>query len=417
MTDSQLTPGAVDGDAHPAFAPVVSYFGDLFNAGGTGGGALSVRLHGRPVVDVWAGYADLGRSKPWERDTVTITFSTTKGVASTVIHRLADRGLVDYDAHVADYWPEFGASGKGYITVRRLMSHQAGLLNVVDLVKRPEDLLDHIALENKLAARSPDPLPGHPGYHAFTYGWLVAGLARRITGLGMAELVRRELAEPLGTNGLNIGMPEDGLRRFAPPLASAPPVRPAPRLFTAATRRFMPVLRKVQFSRRFLEALYVPEFEEIMAGPSPSVLDTEMPSVNGTLSAHALATMYAVIANGGEVGGTRLLSPATIEKLRQVQTRARDAVIGMPMNWRLGYHRAGAMRYRGDSAFGHYGFGGSGGWADPDTGLSFGFVTNELRLIQAPVGGDSRIFRLSGMVLRLGRELQGVDGRLDSAAG
>ena len=416
VTTSELALGAVDGEAHPLFAPVVSHFSELFGAQSKGGGALSVRLHGRPVVDVWAGFADRHAGRLWERDSVTICFSTTKGVASTVIHRLADRTLIDYDAHVADYWPEFGAAGKRSITVRRLMSHQAGLHDATDLVASPEDLLDHLALEDKLAARPPDPWPGHPGYHAFTYGWLVAGLARRVTGLGMRELVRRELAEPLATDGLSIGMPADGLRRFAPPVGSAPPVRPAPRLLTAATRRSVPVLRKVQLSRRFLEALYVPDFEKLLAGPSPSLLDTEMPAVNGTFSAHALAKVYAVIANGGELDGVRFLSPATVRAMGEVQTRARDAVTGIPMHWRLGYHRAGTLRHRGDGPFGHYGFGGSGGWADPETGLSFGFVTNELRLIQAPVGGDPRIFRLSGLVLRLGRELRDGGGGLDPGA-
>jgi CubicO group peptidase (beta-lactamase class C family) len=405
MTTTELAPGAVDGEAHPAFAPVVSYFGQLFGTASKGGGALSVRLHGRPVVDVWAGFADRRLGRPWARDSVTLCFSTTKGVASTVVHRLADRGLIDYDAHVADYWPEFAAAGKGFITVRQLMSHQAGLHDVCDLVTCADDLLDHLALEDKLAARAPDPSPGHPGYHAFTYGWLVAGLARRVTGLGMAELVRRELAEPLATNGLSIGRPADGLARYAPSRGSTPPIRPTPRLVRAATHRSMPVVRKIGFSRRFIEAMYVPDFETILAGPSPSVLDTEMPAVNGTFSAHALAKLYGVIANGGELDGERFLSPSTVDAMGEVQTRARDAVIGMPMHWRLGYHRAGPSRRHGDSGFGHFGFGGSGAWADPETGLSFAFVTNELRLIQAPVGGDQRIFRLSGMVARLSREL------------
>jgi CubicO group peptidase (beta-lactamase class C family) len=402
----QLPAGVVNGYADPVFAPAVSYFGQHFSQGSKGGGALSVRLHGRPVVDVWAGYADHDRSQPWERDTVTICFSTTKGLASTVIHRLADRGLIDYDAPVSSYWPEFGAAGKEAITVRQLLTHQAGLHSMVDLVDRPEDLLDHIAMEDRLAARPSDPLPGRPGYHAITYGWLAAGLARRVTGLGMADLVRQELAGPLDTNGLNIGMPADGIWRFAPPIGRTPPVRRTPRLFARLSARSMPTLRKVDATRRFLEALYVPHFDEIISGPSPLVLNTEMPAVNGLLSAHGLAKMYAIIANGGEVEGVRFLSPETVSKLSEVQTRARDAVIGMRMNWRMGYHRAGAQGYRGDTAFGHYGFGGSGGWADPATGLSFGFVTSEIRLIQAPVGGDTRIFRLSGLVLKAARELQ-----------
>jgi len=378
----------------------------MFNSRSRGGAALAVRLHGTPVVDVWAGFANRRLSQAWERDTVTICFSTTKGLASTVIHRLADRGLVEYGSPVARYWPEFAAAGKQMITVRQLLSHQAGLHSMVDLVQSRADLLDHVELENRLAARAPDIWPGHPGYHAITYGWLLSGLARRITGLGMADLVRGELAEPLETDGLCIGMPADGLSRLAPSIGRTPPVQRTPRLFAALSARSMPTLRKVELTRRFLEALYVPYFDQVLSGPAPLVLNTEMPAVNGLISAHALAKLYAAIAGDGEVGGVRLLSPETVGALSEVQTRAHDAVIGMRMNWRMGYHRAGAQGYRGDSAFGHYGFGGSGGWADRATGLSFGFVTNELKLIQAPVGGDQRIFRLSGLVMRSARALR-----------
>ena len=301
VTNSEQPMGDVNGYVHPSFAPVASYFGRLFNAGSRGGGALSVRLHGQPVVDIWAGFADRSRSLPWKRDTVTVSFSTTKGVASTAVHRLADRGLIDYDAPVASYWPEFAAAGKGSITVRQLMSHQAGLHSMTDLAGSAEELLDHLALEEKLAARPSDPRLGHPCYHAITYGWLMAGLARRVTGLGMADLVRTELAEPLETNGLGIGMPPDGLRRVAPLLGRTPPVRPTPPLFAGASARSMPMLRKVELTRRFLEALYVPHFDELFTGPSPSLLNTEMPSVNGLLSAHGLAKLYAIIANEGEV--------------------------------------------------------------------------------------------------------------------
>ena len=228
VTNGQLPPGALNGDAHPLFAPVVSYFGQLFNPGSRGGGALAVRWHGRPVVDVWAGFADRRLSQPWERDTVTICFSTTKGVASTVIHRLADRGLVDYGAPVASYWPEFGVAGKQAITVRQLLSHQAGLHSMTDLVQCREDLLNHIALEDRLAARPPDPWPGHPGYHAITFGWLLAGLARRVTGLGMAELVRGELAQPLGTEACASGCRPTASAASPHPSAGPRPCAPYP---------------------------------------------------------------------------------------------------------------------------------------------------------------------------------------------
>ncbi|HMK62538.1 MAG TPA: serine hydrolase domain-containing protein [Acidimicrobiales bacterium] len=334
-------------------------------------------------------------------------FSTTKGLASTVVHRLADRGLVDYATPVAHYWPEFAAAGKQKITVRELLTHQAGLHSMVGLVEKPMDLLDHLELERRLAARQAAPWTGRPGYHAFTYGWLTAGLARSVTGRGMAELVRSELADPLGTNGLAIGLPDDGLARFAPPLDRIPPVRRTPRMVADVSARYMPAFRRIAMTRRFFEALYVPGFDELFVGPSPLVLHTEMPAVNGVVSADGLAKLYAPMADQGRFAGAQFLSPSTVDAVSQVQTRAHDAVIGMRMNWRMGYHRAGAEGYRGDTAFGHYGFGGSGGWADPVTGLSFGFVTNDLRLIQAPVGGDRRIFRLSGLVLRLGRVLAG----------
>jgi CubicO group peptidase (beta-lactamase class C family) len=405
QTHIALAPGSVTGVAHPVFAPVVAYFGRLFNARRRGGGALSIMLHGRPVVDVWGGFADGVGGRPWQRDTVVVCFSTTKGVAATVVHRLADRGLVDYDAPVADYWPEFAAAGKQSITVRQLLSHQAGLHSMAGLVRSSQDLLDPVAMEETLATRTADILPGHPAYHAVSFGWLVSGLARRVTGHAMGALVRTELAEPLGTNGLGIGMPSDGMQRVAVLLGRTPPVRPTPSFLAGAGARWMPRLEKVELTRRFFEALYVPHLDELFTGPSPLVLHTEIPSVNGVLSAHGLAKLYAAIANGGEVDGTRLLSPATVRALSEVQTRTRDAVVAMQMNWRMGYHRVGALGYRGDSAFGHYGFGGSGGWADPATGLSFGFVTNDLRLLQAPVGGDPRIFRMSGLVLRLGRDL------------
>jgi CubicO group peptidase (beta-lactamase class C family) len=403
--------GSVDGFAHPAFAPAVAYFARLFNPTSRGGGALSVRLRGQVMVDVWAGFAERRSARPWERDTVTTCFSTTKGVAATVIHRLADRGVLDYDAQVSSYWPEFGAAGKTAITVRQLLSHQAGLHSVADLVERPEDLLDHRSMERRLAARPPDPWPGHPGYHALTYGWLLAGLARQVTGLGMANLVREELAHPLDTPGLCIGMPPDGLLRFAPSVSSAPPIRPTPPVIAELSHEWLPALRRYELTRRSIEALYLPQLQDLLRGPSPRILETEMPSVNGLLSAHALAKLYAALANDGTVEGTRLLSPATVRELSQVQTDARDVVIAMRMRWRLGYHRAGFHGHRGTEAFGHYGFGGSGGWADRATGLSFGFVTNDLRLLQAPVGGDPRIFRLGGLVLRSGRALSGANTR------
>src|SRR3954469_208947 len=196
---------AVAGHTAPGFEPVRRAFARIVGPP-PGGGGLTVRLRGETVVDLMTGYADRAQTRPWTPQTVAISFSTTKGVASTVIHRLADRGLLGYDEPVATYWPEFAAGGKERVTVRDLLTHRAGLSSVRAVAPRAEDLLDHIGLEHKLAARAVHAPTTRSAYHAITYGWLVAGLARRITGTGIADLARTEVTEPLGIAGLHIGV-------------------------------------------------------------------------------------------------------------------------------------------------------------------------------------------------------------------
>src|SRR3954466_2151431 len=210
----------VAGETAPGFEPVRRAFERIVGSR-SGGGALTVRVRGETVVDLMTGYADRAQTRPWTPETLAISFSTTKGVASTVIHRLADRGELAYDEPVASYWPEFGAGGKERVTVRDLLTHRAGLSSVRAVAARAEDLLDHIALEEKLAARTVRAPTGRSAYHAITYGWLVAGLARRITGRGLAELARIEGAEPLGIAGLHIGVPEDAREFVAEPVGAA----------------------------------------------------------------------------------------------------------------------------------------------------------------------------------------------------
>src|SRR3954454_12584323 len=165
---------AVAGHTAPGFEPVRRAFARIVGRR-PGGGALTVRLRGETVVDLMTGYADRAQTRPWTPQTVAISFSTTKGVASTVIHRLADRGLVSYDEPVAAYWPEFAAGGKGRVTVRDLLSHRAGLWSVQAVARRAEDILDHVQMEERLAARAVRAPTERSGYHAITYGWLIAG--------------------------------------------------------------------------------------------------------------------------------------------------------------------------------------------------------------------------------------------------
>ena len=373
------------------FEPVAERFARTV-AGATGGGALVVRHRGETVVDLWRGHADPHGLRPWTRDTLSISFSTSKGAASAVVHRLAERGELDYDQPVAAYWPAFGAGGKDGITVRELLSHRAGLYDVQAVARRAEDLLDHIGMEERLAAR-PSHATDRPAYHAITYGWLLAGLCRAVTGRGLADLVGREVAAPLGTDGLFIGRPADRDHDMAELLGGTL------RRLIGAGRVMLPVWGRIPVTRASSRALYVAGFHRLFEGPDAPVWTTEMPAVNGAFTADGLARLYGALANGGDDGGGRLLETATVERLGRVQSRKADAVLGLPMRWRLGYHQAFGTGREASRAFGHYGYGGSGGWADPELGLSLGFVTNTVGPNSSPVA-DGRIFRLSALARR-----------------
>jgi CubicO group peptidase (beta-lactamase class C family) len=374
----------VEGQTAAGFEPVVRTFERVVGRR-EGGGALSVKLRGETVVDLWAGYADRGRTRPWTPETLAISFSTTKGVASTIIHRLADRGELRYDEPVASYWPEFAAGGKERVTVRHLLTHRAGLQSVQAVAPRAEDLLDHVGLEDKLAARAVHAPTERSAYHAITYGWLLSGLARRITGVGLAELARSEVTEPLGITGMHIGVPDEARELVAEPVGAAL------RQFGAGADFTRPLWGRYRVSRTKIDALHVPGFHRLFEGIDPPIWHTEMPAVNGVISARALAALYAPLANGGEA----FLSRQTVHDLARVEVRTVDAVLGMRMRWRLGYHQA--FGSGGRLAFGHYGYGGSGGWADPATGLSVGFVTNRIGSLTTPLG-DLNLFRLNRVV-------------------
>jgi CubicO group peptidase (beta-lactamase class C family) len=331
-----------------------------------GGGALAVYLDGQPVVDVWTGWSDRGGKLPWTADTASMVFSATKGLASTVIHRLADRGLIDYDAPVAEYWPEFGAKGKSDLTVREVMRHHAGLSGLRGATK--EDLLDHLVMEERLAAARPGRLLGKPAYHALTFGWLMSGLARAVTGKGMRALIREELAEPLGTDGLHLGRPP-----------AEAPTRVA-EIIMPQNLPGNPVINCVtyevanQLSGGF-RSMYFKGMMAAVRGDIP-LLDAEMPAANGVVTARALARMYGAIANGGAIDGTRFLSRGIVAGLTGRPSRQRDRNILVPLSFHLGYHSVPFPNVM--PGFGHAGLGGSVGWADPLTGLAFAYVHNRL---------------------------------------
>ncbi|QBS44126.1 serine hydrolase [Nocardia sp. CS682] len=368
-------PPGMGGSATAEFAPLVRAFARTFGHRRGAGGALAVHLHGEPLLDIWTGS---GGGTPWTQDTGSIIFSATKGVTATVIHRLADRGLIDYTAPVAEYWPEFGANGKSKITVRQAMTHSAGLSALAPLATGMHDVLDHELMEQRLAAAKPDRLLGVPAYHALTFGWLMAGLARAITGRGMADLFRTEVAEPLGIDGIHLGTPPTSAQTTYAPLAGS-------QLSLIGKPVGAMVLGRSHLIPGALGAatrcLFLPGLETILEGEDPPILQTELGAGNGVCTAPALATMYGALANDGVVEGRPYLSPRTIKAVRRIQTyRLDSALFYAPMMWRLGYHSLPMPGAR--AGFGHIGLGGSFGWAEPRLGLSVGFVHNRLSAAQ-----------------------------------
>ncbi|TDH57680.1 class A beta-lactamase-related serine hydrolase [Mycobacterium eburneum] len=382
-------PRGVRGAADPHFACAVRSFAALFPGRRFGGGALAVYLDGEPVVDVWTGWSDRRGEVPWSADTGTMVFSATKGVAATVIHRLVDRGLIDYDAPVAHYWPEFGVHGKDTLTVREMLRHRAGLSELHGVSKA--DLLDHVAMEQRLAAAPPGRLLGKPAYHALTFGWLLSGLARAVTGLGMRELIRDEVAAPLGTDGLHLGRPPADA-----PTRVAQIITPQGTLANPVFNSLAPRIAALPLSGIF-GATYFPGMRAVVQGDIP-LLDAEIPAANGVATARGLARMYGAIANGGAIDGIQFLSPELVAGLTGRRSLRLDRNMVMPLAFHLGYHAVPVPGVL--PGFGHVGLGGSLGWADPATGLAFGFVHN--RLLTPFVLADHAGFVATGALLRRG---------------
>jgi CubicO group peptidase (beta-lactamase class C family) len=383
------------GWVEPGYEPVARQFAKLINVPGRGGGSFVVRDRERVVVNIWGGVADPETGRPFKRDTLALSFSTAKGVAATIIHRLADRGLLSYDDPVAAYWREFRAAGKARITVRQLLSHQAGLDHLAPVAPDLGGLLDYLGAEERLAALAPGSQPGTPAYHGITYGWLLAGLARAITGRGMEELVETEISEPLGIDGLHFGRPRTGTERLAATVGSFGRFAGLGPVGAARLPAWVP-------GRRALRALNVPDIAKAFAGPEPPVLETVMPSANGVFTAESLATLYSALGNLGCVDGRRLLSEETARKITKVQTRALDRNLLVPMAWRLGYHQAFVPQTWLPRAFGHYGYAGTGAWAEPSSGISVAFVSNRCYPVTAPFG-DLALMRLSRLAVACSR--------------
>jgi CubicO group peptidase (beta-lactamase class C family) len=408
-----VTLRGIDGFVHPDFAGVASVFRQQL-ARTTGGAAVAVYHRGDLVVDIWGGRKVVpspddhldGPEEPWQADTLAMCFSSTKGLTSTALHVLADRGLVEYEAPVAAYWPEFAQAGKETVTVAHLLTHSAGLHRLRTIIDRADRMLDWDHMCAALAAARPAYPPGtQNGYHALTYGWLVGEVVRRVSGRPLDEFVRDEVAAPLGLGGLFLGCPPDERYRVAPlePMGRAVfgprPARVVQRHVGEQMAKVASALRSPVNPRRMINALAPRGIEDVLW--TGDVMDASIPAANGFFDARSLARMYAVIAGHGELDGVRLLSPRTVEQMGRIRSRRRDLVLVFPMQWRYGYHLVGTTRGLIDEAFGHFGFGGSGGWCDPSQDLAMAMVCN--RGSGTPIG-DLRLMQLGTAVVAAARD-------------
>jgi len=399
-------PLAFDGSLKPAFDGVARELRRQLRDT-AGGAAVCVYHRGECVVDIWGGARDdLGN--PWQRGTMAPSFSTTKGVASTLLHILRDRGLLDYDDPVHRHWPEFARAGKSGITIRHVMAHQSGLYHIRQMIDHADRMLDWDYMVKAIERTEPIHPPGQrTGYHGLTYGFLVGEIAQRVTGRTFTELVQEEIARPLALDGLHVGAPREALPHVAqllwPRLATVGRQVAFPALLgdaaRAGGRALHGVLNRVGVEldlESVLDALAPRGISSFDFG-GPETLRAAIPAANGLFTARSLARMYAMLAGGGALGEQRLLSPETFALATTRQGEAPERkVLPFDMRWRLGYHGVATLRGFPRHAFGHFGFGGSGAWADPRRELAVGMIVNSG--IGTPFG-DLRIVRLSGAAL------------------
>lgn len=352
----------IQGHCDPRFEKVRDAFAANFEAGQEVGASFAVTIDGDPVVDLWGGHADAAKTRPWTRDTIVNVWSTTKAMTALVAHMLADRGEIDLDAPVARYWPEFAAGGKGSIPVHMLLSHRAGLPALRETLP-VEAFWTWDAMPRALAAQEPwwEPGTAH-GYHAITYGHLVGEVVRRAAGTTIGTFFRDEVAKPLGAD-FHIGLPASEDARVAdlvPPAAHEMPPAPDPETLRGRTLTNPPLTAEVALRTEWRRA--------------------EIPAANGHGNARSVAQVMGMLACGGVAEGRRFLSESALARATSEQGYAEDLVLPLHARWGLGFmlsspHLPLDPNHR---AFGHGGWGGSLGIADPDRRLSWAYVMNKM---------------------------------------
>ena len=378
----------INGDVAEGFGLVADAFTRNFDDHGEVGAAFCLYVDGADVVDLWGGVADPATGGKWERNTLQVHFSTTKGVAAICAAILHERGQLDYETPVAAYWPEFAAGGKEAVTVAQCMSHQAGLA-AVDTPLTLDEICDKEPVLRALEVQEPLWEPGTAnGYHAITYGWIVGEIVKRVDGRPISQFLAEEIAGPLGVDSF-IGLPESEEHRVAPIIGAPPPddqeememmlalMGPGTLGFRALTMDGAIVMTDEQnpFNTRQVHA-------------------AEIPGAAGISEARALARMYGACVS--EVDGLRLIGDGTVRTVRAERSRGPDKTLVVECAWGLGFMRTGEMNpMLTMEAFGHPGAGGSQAYGDLEHRVGFGYVMNQMG---GNITGDPRAASLTDAI-------------------
>ena len=357
----------IRGSCDARFAGVRDAMAQNFREHGEVGAAVAITVEGEPVVDLWAGWTDRARTRRWQRDTLVNVFSVGKAMAALSLLILVERGQVELDAPVARYWPEFAASGKSDITVRTLLGHRAGL-PAVRRTLPSFAMYDWDLMTAALAEEEPWWEPGSQhGYHVNTFGFLIGEIVRRASGESIGAFFRREVAGPLAAD-FHFGIGPEHDRRIADYFFSdePPPI----------------VAGDDDDQRRFLlRCVYVnpPGLSGLGTVNTRAWRAAEMPSTNGHSNARAVARVYSALACGGEVDGIRLLRTETIDEAIVEMSAGLDVVLRRPSRFGLGFQLTQPASPLGPNprSFGHFGAGGSLGFADPEARLAFAYTMNQ----------------------------------------
>ncbi|MFD9492576.1 serine hydrolase domain-containing protein [Streptomyces sp. NPDC059980] len=362
----------VNGTVAEGFEPVREAFARNFAALGDRGAAVTVYRDGHRVVDLWAGTRDVDGTEPWQHGTAQIVRSATKGVAAAVVLLLAQRGLLDLDAPVASHWPAYKARGKEHTRVRHLLAHRAGV-PVLDRPLTPAEAADPDIAAAAVAAQTPVWRPGTDhGYHAQTYSWLTGELVRRVTGRTLGAWIADEIARPLDLD-LWVGLPPEQAGRVGRVAQVEAPPAPGG-LRTRPKRAVVEAYADPDSVTRRAFAAITPMPDE----NDPAYRAAVLPASNGIASADGLARFYAALI--GEVDGVRLFTPETAAQARAEHSAGPDRVLVVNTRFGLGYMLHGpASPLLSPDSFGHPGRGGALGFADPESGIAFGYVTNGFR--------------------------------------